>query len=67
MGHISKECKSGQKIKNCSIQEETDNKKDNKQEGFKEGFKQTWYKGPLYLMLKINILFQIKEIIERKN
>jgi len=30
VGHIAKNCKSEQKMKNCSIQEETDNEKDDK-------------------------------------
>ena len=44
-------------MKNCSIQEETDNKKDNKQESFGEDLEQVWYKRPLYLMLRIDVLF----------
>jgi len=30
IGHITKDYKTGQKMKNCSIQEETDNEKDEK-------------------------------------
>ena len=37
VGHIAKNCKSEQKMKNCSIQEETDNEKNDKQEDFIEG------------------------------
>ena len=37
IGHIIKDCRTGQKIKNHSIQEETDEEKDKKQEDFREG------------------------------
>jgi len=37
VGHIAKDYRSGQKMKNCSIQEETDNEKNDKQEGFGKG------------------------------
>ena len=57
VGHITKDCRLEQKIKNYSIQKETDNKKNNKQKGFGKGSKQVWYKEPLYLILRINILF----------
>ena len=41
-------------MKNCSIQEETDDEKNNNQKGFDKGPEQAWYKGPLYLMLRID-------------
>ena len=64
---ITKDCKLGQKIKNHSIQEETDDKKDDKQKGFGEGPKQVWYKGSLYLILKINILIQTNGTIKKES
>ena len=57
VGHIAKDCRSGQKIKNHSIQEETDNKKNEEQESFGEDSEQAQYKGPLYLRLRIDMLF----------
>ena len=39
MEHITKDCRIEQKMKNCSIQEETDNKKNEKQEDFRESSK----------------------------
>ena len=53
-------------MKNHSIQEESDNK-DNKQKDFGEGSKQAQYKESLYLMLKINMLFQIEELTEKES
>ena len=40
VGHITKDCRSEQKIKNWSIQEELDEEKDNKQKDFAKGLKQ---------------------------
>jgi len=34
VGHFAKDCRSGQKIKNRSIQEESDNENNDKQESF---------------------------------
>ena len=45
--NIAKNCRSGQKMTNCSIQEEIDNKKDDKQKGFSKGPEQAQYKGSL--------------------
>jgi len=39
VGHIAKDCRSEQKIKNCSIQDKTYDEKDNKQKDLKEGSK----------------------------
>ena len=39
--HITKDCRSEQKIKNWSIQKELDKEKDNKQKDFAKGLKQT--------------------------
>ena len=54
-------------MKNCSIQEEIDNEKDEKQEGIREGPKQAQYKRSLYLMLKINMLFQTNRTTKRES
>ena len=35
--HLAKDCRSGQKMKNRSVQEESDKENNNKQEGFVEG------------------------------
>ena len=45
--HIAKDYRTGQKIKNQSVQEETDEEKDNKEQGFGDSSKQAQYKGPL--------------------
>ena len=37
IGHIAKNCQLGQKIKSCSIQEESNTKKNNKEQCFGEG------------------------------
>ena len=65
--YIVKDCISEQKIKNCSVQDESNNKEDDKQKDFGEGPEQIWYKEPMYLILKINILFQINEITKKES
>ena len=45
--YIAKDCRLGQKMKNYSIQEESDDKKNNNQKGFDKGSEQVWYEGPL--------------------
>ena len=67
VGYIVKDCKLEQKIKNCSIQEETDDKKNKKQESFGKGPEQEQYDGPLYLMFRIDILFQIKGMVKKES
>ena len=67
IGYIAKNCRSGQMIKNHSIQDELDNEENNKQKDFGEGFKQTQYKELIYLMLKINMLFQTNKTTKRES
>ena len=54
-------------MKNCSVQKETNDKKNEKQKGFIKGPEQAWYKGPLYLMLIINMLFQTNRTTKRES
>ena len=54
-------------MKNCSVQNETNDKKNEKQKGFIKDPEQAWYKGPLYLMLRIDMLFQTNRTIKRKS
>ena len=50
VGHLVKDCRTGQKIKNRSVQEDLDNKNKNKQESFVRGLEQAWYNKPLYIV-----------------
>ena len=56
-------------MKKQSVQEDkdTDTKEEDKQKDFGEGPKQIWYKEPMYLKSRINILFPIKGVIKRKS
>ena len=54
-------------MKNCNIQEEINDKKNEKQKSFEKGPKQAWYKRPLYLTLRINILFQTDGTTKRES
>ena len=50
VGHLTKNCRSEQKIKNKSIQEETDKKDNDKEKSFVKGLEQTQYNEPLYII-----------------
>ena len=47
IGHITKDCRSGQKIKNKSIQEDLDTENEDKEQDFENSPKYAWYKEPL--------------------
>ena len=65
-GHLAKDYKSKQPMKNRRNQ--TDNPEDKKEERFIEGLEQAQYNKPLYIInIKINILFQTKEITKKGN
>ena len=54
VGHFAKNCRSGQKMKVRSIQDDLDNedKEDNnKEKDFVKGLEQTWYSEPLYIII----------------
>ena len=66
--HLTKDCRSEQKMKNKSIQENLDKEDNEKQEDFVGGSEQVQYNKPLYIVnLKIDILFCINEIIRKEN
>ena len=66
VGHLAKECRLGQKIKNRSVQEDLD-KEDDKQQGLIRGSKQVWYDRSLYVIIpKIDILFHIDKQLVKK-
>ncbi len=56
--HLVKDCKLGQKMKNRSVQGDSNDEDNNKQEGFVRGSDETQYNKPLYILIpKIDILF----------
>ena len=64
--HIAKDYRLEQKMKNYSIKK-SDNKKKNNQKGFGKGSEQAQYEESLYIMFRIDMLFQTKEITKRES
>ena len=49
--HIARDYRTGQKMKNRSVQEESDNEESNKETGFVKGSEQAQYDEPLYIVI----------------
>ena len=66
--HLVKDYKLGQKIKNRSVQEDSDDEDNNKQESFVRGSEQAQYNKSLYIVIpRINTLFHVNKMIKREN
>ena len=68
VGYFTKNCRLEQKMKNRSIQKESDKEDSDKEKSFVGGSEQAWYNEPLYIInLLINMLFYIRETTKRGN
>ena len=68
IGYLVKNCRLGQRIKNRSIQEKSDEKDSDKEKSFVKGLEQVWYDKPLYIVNSlIDMLFYSKKTTKRRN
>ena len=68
VGYFTKNCRLEQKMKNRSIQKESDKEDNNKEKCFVGDLEQIWYDKPLYIInLLINMLSYIGETTKRGN